>query len=245
MKKRILFGLLLILIVLGAASLLYLSRPGAAPQSQALSAMQSSDQVMVNSSAWITFTPTEELPTTGFIFYPGGKVEAEAYASVLHDIAAEGFLVVDVPMPFDLAVFGVNRAEDVIAANPQIDTWVIGGHSLGGVMAAEYAAVNLDLISGVAFWASYPAEESPLRQSGLAVISIYGTRDGLSTPDKIEASIPLLPADTVWVSIAGGNHAQFGNYGTQSGDQMAEISPTEQHAQIVQAMTQFLSSITP
>jgi pimeloyl-ACP methyl ester carboxylesterase len=147
-------------------------------------------------------------------------------------------------MPFDLAVFGSRRAGKVIAAYPDIDTWVIGGHSLGGVMAAEFAADNLEVVDGLALWASYPAESTSLADSGLAVISIYGTRDGLSTPDKIEASIPLLPEDTIWVPIEGGNHAQFGDYGTQNGDLPALISPADQQAQIVDAMVEFFSSLT-
>jgi pimeloyl-ACP methyl ester carboxylesterase len=207
--------------------------------------MQSSTAVTVSSDDWISFTPTDTAPTAGFIFYPGGKVEEQAYAPILRGIADSGYLAVIVPMPFDLAVFGAGKAQNVIETYPEIEVWVIGGHSLGGVMAVEYAVDHPDQIDGVALWASYPAENTSLADSGLAVISISGTLDGLSTPDKINASIPLLPQDTIWISIEGGNHAQFGDYGTQSGDLAAAISPEEQQAQVVEAMVELLAELTP
>lgn len=244
MKKRTILILIVALLLVVPPSI-YLGRPGSAPQAQALAAMRSSPDVTVSTDRWITFTPTETDPITGFIFYPGGKVDERAYAPVLYDIAAEGYLVVNVPMPFDLAVFGAGRAAKVIAAYPEIEIWVIGGHSLGGVMAVEYAADHLDQIDGVALWASYPAENTSLAAANLAVISISGTLDGLSTPDKIKASIPLLPGDTVWVPIEGGNHAQFGDYGAQSGDLPAEISSESQQAQIGDAMVDFLADLAP
>jgi hypothetical protein len=245
MKKRTVIIIVVIALVLIVPTSIYLGRPGSAAQSKALSAMESSAAVTVSTDQWITFTPAEASPTIGFIFYPGGKVDEQAYAPALHDIAASGFLVINVPMPFDLAVFGTSKAQDVIAAHPEIKIWVIGGHSLGGVMAIEYAADHPNQIDGVALWASYPSENTSLAESGLAVISISGTLDGLSTPDKINASIPLLPQDTIWLPIEGGNHAQFGDYGAQSGDLAAAISQEEQQAQVIEAMVEFLTELTP
>jgi dienelactone hydrolase len=245
MKKRRLVISLVVVILLIIIPAIYLSRPGSTAQSQAIAAMKSSPSVTVSDDKWITFTPTESEATTGFIFYPGGRVEEDAYAPILHDIASEGYLVVNVAMPFDLAVFGINKAEAVIAAHPEIAVWAIGGHSLGGVMATEFAADNPDQIDGIALWASYPAESTSLAASSIQVISISGGHDGLSTPDKIAKSAELLPAETIWLEIEGGNHAQFGDYGPQSGDLTAEITPEEQQTQITNAMADFLSSLTP
>lgn len=244
-KKFVLIILAIIGLLLAVPTTIYFGRPGAAAQAQAIDAMQTSAAVTVSTERWITFAPSNTIPTVGFIFYPGGKVDESAYAPTLHKIAAEGFLVVDVPMPFDLAVFGTQRTEAVIAAHAEIKTWVIGGHSLGGVMAAEYAQDHPDQISGLALWASYPAENTSLAESELAVISIFGTLDGLSTPAKIQTSIELLPEGTVWVPIEGGNHAQFGDYGDQSRDLAATISAVEQQSQIVNAMVEFLSNLSP
>jgi pimeloyl-ACP methyl ester carboxylesterase len=170
-------------------------------------------------------------------------VDYRAYAPAAHQIAAQGYLVVIVHMPLNLAVTDAGAAADVIAAYPAIKHWAVGGHSLGGSMAANFAHSHPDAISGLVLWASYPAGSDNLSASGLKVLSISGTLDGLSTPAKIAASHALLPADTVWVPIEGGDHAQFGWYGPQSGDNPATISREEQQAQIVQATAEFLTQL--
>jgi pimeloyl-ACP methyl ester carboxylesterase len=131
----------------------------------------------------------------------------------------------------------------VIAAYPEIQHWAVGGHSLGGAMAANYAKNHPDTVDGLALWAAYPASSDDLSVSGLHVVSIFASLDGLATGEKIDASRPLLPADTVWVSIADGNHAQFGWYGDQAGDNPATISRQEQQDQVIQATVNLLESI--
>lgn len=204
--------------------------------------LRSSGEVTVTTlGEWITFEPAGQTPSVGFIFLPGGNVDYKAYAPTLNQIAARGFLVVDVPMPLDLAVLGYGQAADVIAAHPEIAHWAIGGHSLGGAMAARFVYENPSAVEGLVLWAAYPAESNDLSNASVRVISISGTLDGLATPDKIAASIPLLPADTNFVAIEGGNHAQFGFYGEQRGDNPAQISREEQQAQIVEATAGFLA----
>lgn len=214
-----------------------------APMPEAISAMQSDNQVDVTSQSWLVFQPIQSIPTTGFIIYPGGRVDPRSYAPQAHAIADRGFLVIIVPMPFNLAVFGSGKASSVIQAYPNIRNWVIGGHSLGGSMAALYAYNHQDQIKGLVFWASYPASSNDLSGSMIKVTSIYGTQDGLATQDKIDASRKLLPADTTWVSISGGNHAQFGWYGPQLGDNPASISRAEQQAEVIQSTLDLLYSV--
>jgi dienelactone hydrolase len=146
-------------------------------------------------------------------------------------------------MPLNLAVFAPDRAAEVMAAFPQIGRWAVGGHSLGGAMAARFALQNPDAVQGLVLWAAYPASTDDLSGHPLAVASIYGTLDGLATEDKIAASRPLLPGNTLWVAIEGGNHAQFGWYGPQSGDGTATISREEQQRQIVAATLELLSRL--
>ena len=134
-------------------------------------------------------------------------------------------------------------ADRILESSPNFETRVIGGHSLGGVMAANYALKHQEMMDGVVFWASYPSGSDDLSASNLAVLSIFGSNDGLSTPEKIAASETLLPKDTVFEKIEGGNHAQFGSYGPQKGDKQAEISPEAQQAQIVNATLKFLISL--
>lgn len=215
-----------------------------APMAEARQALKPDYEVLVSREEWYVFQPILSQPTTGFIIYPGGRVDPRAYAPQARAIAAQGYLVVIVPMPLHLAVFGSDRATQVIERFPGIEHWAIGGHSLGGAMAAQYAAKHPDQVQGLVLWAAYPAKSNDLSASTLKVTSISATLDGLATAKKIEASKALLPKKTTWVTIEGGNHAQFGWYGAQSGDHPATISREEQQAQVVRATVKLLKSIS-
>ena len=199
----------------------YLGQYCSGPMPEALSALQSDEKVQSIASSWVVFRPAGQIPSTGLIFYPGGRVDYRAYAPAARAIAAAGYLVVIVPMPLNLAVLAPDRALRVQAAFPQVPQWVIGGHSLGGAMAARFAFRHPEHVQGVVLWASYPPGSADLSNSRFPVVSISGTRDGLATPEKIVASRALLPSATKWVKIEGGNHAQFGWYGDQAGDNAA------------------------
>jgi pimeloyl-ACP methyl ester carboxylesterase len=209
------------------------------PMPEALAALSSDDQVQVTNGAWLTFRPTGSQPDTGLILYPGGRVDYRSYAPLAREIARKGYTVVIPPMPFNLAVFGAGRASDVIAAHPEIQRWAIGGHSLGGAMAANYVYAHPDAVSGLALMAAYPAGNNSLADRNLDVLSIYGTQDG--AVDQLKAARSLLPTGTEWMAIDGGNHAGFGWYGPQPGDGTATISREEQQAQTVNAVAALLS----
>lgn len=213
------------------------------PMPEALAALESDTRVSVTSGSWLVYEPIDVQPETGFIIYPGGHVDYRAYAPIAHEIAAQGFLAVVVPMPLSLAVLNPDAAADVINAYPQIKNWAVGGHSLGGAMAAGFVHSQPGRVQGLVLWASYPAPSNNLNGFDVRVISIYGTLDGLATPDKIAVSEKLLPPDTTWIPIKGGNHAQFGWYGEQAGDNPATISREFQQKQIVQATVDFLGSL--
>jgi hypothetical protein len=213
------------------------------PQARARQDLTSSSAVNIENGKWISVTPTNMNPSTGLILYPGGRVDPVSYLTVARDIAEKGYQVVIVPMPLNLAVFSPEAADQVIAAYPDIEHWAVGGHSLGGAMAARYAARNSSLVKGLVLWAAYPASSDDLSKDDLKVVSIFGTADGLATKDKIDASRLLLPGDTHWYPIEGGNHAQFGAYGEQPGDNPAQISPEEQQAKIIQATVDLLASL--
>ncbi len=214
------------------------------PMPEALTAMTSDAQVSVTHGPWLAFQPPGEYPQIGLILYPGGRVDPRAYAPTAREVAQAGYLVVIVPMPLNLAVTAPGHATEVIQAYENISHWVIGGHSLGGAMAARFAYQHPDTVAGLVLWASYPAESNDLSERDLAVVSIYGTRDGLATIEKIDASWPYLPPTTIWVAIEGGNHAQFGWYGDQRGDNPATISRAAQQTQIVTATLALLEKST-
>ena len=213
----------------------------ATPMPEALAALQSDAQVNVDTDPWLVFEPATADPAGGLVIYPGARVDPRAYAPAARELARQGYLVVIVPMPLNLAFFAPDRAAEVMAAFPDVDHWAVGGHSLGGAMSARFAYQNPGLVQGLVLWAAYPASTDDLSNYSLAVASIYGTLDGLATEDKIEASRPLLPAGTHWTAIEGGNHAQFGWYGPQSGDNPATISRMEQQEQVVAATLVILS----
>jgi hypothetical protein len=241
--KRIRTILIIILALLAVIVVGFVAYSGIAtadPESVALDALTSDDVVEVQSDDWLVFRPVGESVQTGLIFYPGGYVDPRAYAPAAREIAAAGYLVVIPTMPLSLAFFGANQAAEVIEAFPEVSRWAVGGHSLGGAMAAQFAAGNPEAIAGLVLWASYPADNNDLSQSDLQVVSIYGTSDGVAEPETVEASRPRLPADTVWLPIEGGNHAQFGWYGPQDGDLAPKIDHLEQQALTVAATVRLL-----
>lgn len=234
--KRILLALVVVSVLFVLGFVFWAETPlGPAPE--ALSALESDANVVVTDDDYITFEPVSAQPVTGFIFYPGGRVDYRSYAVPLRAIAEQGYLVVSVPVRLNLAFFDIGAADSVFAQYPQIEHWVVGGHSLGGVASALFAKEQPQ-VEGIAFWASYPADDS-LNNSGLRMLSIYGTKD-MAGMAKFDETRPLLVADAKYVVIDGGNHAQFGDYGAQPGDNEATISRAVQQAQVVQAMVEFL-----
>lgn len=207
--------------------------------------LESSETVLVTQDGWISFRPQDQAPSVGFIFYPGGNVDHLAYAPPLYEIASQGFLVVGVSMPFDLAVFAPNKAQDVIEAYPEIGSWVIGGHSLGGAMAARFVYQNPGVVDGLVFWAAFPSDSNSLAETDLRVLSLFGTSDGVAPLRRIERRFDLLPENTIYIAIEGANHAQFGFYGSQNRDNPAQISRQEQQAQAIRATVDFLKSFEP
>ena len=238
--KRILIGLLAGAALISIGFIFWAESP-LKPTAEAFSALESDSQVTVAVGDYITFQPSNQQPTTGFIFYPGGRVDYRAYAPVLRMIAQEGYFVALVPVSLNLAFFDINAAAPVLSENPEIESWVVGGHSLGGVAASLFAKEHLDQLDGLVFFASYPADDS-LKNADLKVLSIYGTRD-MAGMEKFDETKALLSVDTKYVVIEGGNHAQFGSYGFQPGDNEATISAEEQWAQITAATVDFLQEL--
>lgn len=202
--------------------------------------LMSSQTVTVTNGETVSFipkTPNEE----GIIFYPGGKVKPEAYAPMLYRLAEKGYSVYLCKMPFNLAVFKSNAAENVINHNPQIKQWVIGGHSLGGAMASKFAHDHPGTLKGIFFLAAYPVESTDLSDQDLSSLSLYGELDGLVDTDNIVDHVKLLPNLREISIISGGNHAQFGYYGDQKGDNAAKISREDQQSQVLNSILTWLN----
>ena len=176
----------------------------------------------------------------GLVFYPGAKVEYSAYAPLMRDLAERGYLAVVVQMPFNFAFFDINAADRVRADFPDVGTWWVGGHSLGGSMAAQSAVDHAGdgTLDGLVLLGSYSA--SDLSSTNLGAISLYGSNDQMLNRAKLEDNADLLPKGAETVEIEGGNHAGFGAYGPQSGDGEASITPAEQQSQTADAIDRYI-----
>ena len=164
--------------------------------------------------------------TKGFIFYPGGKVEYTAYAPLMQACAEKGILCILIEMPFNLAVFDISAADGIQKEYPEIEEWYIGGHSLGGSMAAYYLADHADDYEGLILLGSYSTTD--LSATDLAVLSVFGSEDKVMNREKYKDNRSNLPSGLTEVVIDGGCHAYFGMYGSQDGDGTPKITNEEQ-----------------
>lgn len=226
----------------GLAAVLYWFAPFvAAPE--ALVALASDDAVQVTDTRSSTvFAPAADSDDAAgdlatFVLFPGARVDPRAYAVLSRGIAEQSHRVVVLKCPFDTAFFCAQPSPDLVGA----DSFVVGGHSLGGVAASGEASMSDD-VTGVVFWASYPLAD--LSETDLAVTSIYGTADAISTPADIEERRDLLPAGTTYVPVEGAIHSFFGDYGTQPGDGDPGTTREDAQAQIISSTIIALRSPT-
>ena len=227
-KRKILIPIILIVIMLAiavAASAVYLGDYYRADEG-AISSFLPSENITVTAleNGNVVFEPLNA--TKGFIFYPGGKVEHNAYKPLMAELAKEGILCVLIKMPFNLAVFDINAADGIQAQYPQIEDWYIGGHSLGASMAASYLENNLESYDGLVLLGAYSTAD--LSDTELKALSIYCSEDRVMNREKYDENKSNLPADFTEIVIEGGCHAYFGMYGAQDGDGTPTISVGEQ-----------------
>lgn len=166
---------------------------------------------------------------TAIVFYPGAKVEAEAYLPLLDRIRQTGVTCILVHMPFHMAIFDPGAAEEVFPQFPEVEHWYMAGHSMGGAMASQFASGHPDEIDGLILMGAYIYGDYPDENT----LTVYGSLNQ-SVEDRIDYTENI-------VEIEGGNHAQFGNYGPQKGDAPAAISAQEQQEQTAEAVEAFLN----
>lgn len=237
--KRIVFSLLATLLVLAILFFVYVGNYYPASE-EALQILHSTSIVVTETPDAIFLSPISAAPATGYVFYPGGKVDEKAYLPYLAGIAEGGYFCALIKSPFRLAILGINDAQPIISGHPEINQWAVGGHSLGGVAAASFASSNPS-VSGLVFLASYPTKD--LSSLPLQVLSITATEDKVLNWDQFHANQAFLPPSTIFVEISGGNHGQFGSYGSQKGDGTPLITEQEQRQQAVAATLQFLETL--
>ncbi|WP_337879442.1 alpha/beta hydrolase [Rheinheimera sp.] len=242
MLKKIVLGIVALLVLTIAGTLGWMSIPFAYQHEATAAALVSTDQVRVTQGDFISFEPAHSVPGKGILFYPGGKTSPETFAPLMRRFAGQGYLAVIVPMPFNTAFLGIGKADEVIAAYPAIRHWVIAGHSLGGVAAAEYVkTADPSRVEGLLLLASYPG--SDISQLGIAVKSISGSKDSQSTPQKINDNKAKLPAATEYVVIENANHWQFGSFAAELSTEQGLISPAGQAEQVFNQSLAFLQRL--
>jgi hypothetical protein len=216
--KKFLLAVLVMIIIIGGGVLTYLNLD----QYQATLSRQY--QLLEDSGTFYKLDNSD----VGFIFYQGGKVEADAY-SYLEAVEANIFIL---DTPFNLAIFNFGKAQQIVDKYPQISRWYVGGHSLGGSSAFLYAASTNTIIEGIIYLGSYPTEVNQFRQ-----LAIFGSKDGLL---DYNAYLDYFDEDDSVKIITGGNHAQFGEYGIQANDGTATISGSAQRQLVIDYINEFI-----
>jgi predicted alpha/beta-hydrolase family hydrolase len=246
---RIVFAVpLLVLAFLMVVFLAYVRPFVATPTATA--ALRPEDGVRIaERPSWYELIPVREdpsggniKPTIGLMFMPGARIDSHAYAHVLRPLAEAGYLVVVLKEPFGVSLLDADHGKKVLEVHPEITTWAVGGHSLGGVTATSLADQD-ERVKGLVLFASYPADN--VVRTDLKAASISGTADGLTTPDDIEASKGKLPPETSYVVINGAVHSSFGDYGDQPGDGTATIDRSAAQSEITKATLTLLAALAP
>ena len=237
-KKKVVVGSIGIFVLTVFLACVYYLNDYYKADIEAITAFEVENEVIREESedGMIVYMP--EKAEDGFIFYPGGKVEHMAYEPLMKALASEGILCVLVEMPFHLAVLDMNAADGIKEKYPDVTNWYIGGHSLGGSMAAAYLGEHYADYEGLILLGSYSTED--LSQTSLKVLSVYGSEDKVLNVENYVESKSNLPDDYTEVVLDGGCHAYFGMYGAQEGDGVPVISNKKQIALTVDAIMEFM-----
>lgn len=198
--------------------------------------LASDENVLIEEDEYLAFIPNSTVKG-GIILYPGAKVEYSVYSELMYKLALEGYACFIVEMPLNFAIFGVNKADEIIEYYHSIDNWYLMGHSLGGAIVSTYASKHINDIEGVILLAAYSTEDL----SETKVLSIYGSNDLVLSKDKYEENKINLGSNYVESILIGGNHANFGSYGKQSGDGEATLDQDSQIDLTIQSILDFIS----
>ncbi|WP_195269798.1 alpha/beta hydrolase [Eubacterium sp. 1001713B170207_170306_E7] len=240
--KQTLAGVAAALLFLLPAGGIAVNRMTYQPEAEAREALKGNSRVTVEDNGTVAFEPESRKGAAGVILYPGAFVAPEAYAPLALEIAEQGYPVYIARMPMNLAVLSPEQGSRIMALHPEIENWAVGGHSLGGAMAPELAERETQ-VKGVFFLAAYPADDS-IKDADVQVVSLWGSDDGVADLGKVQAAEEIYPGRPVMAEIAGGNHAGFGDYGAQKGDNPAAVSNTEQMRQAAEAVIELLEKIS-
>ena len=245
-KKIIGYGLVIISTVAIGIAWKYYKNLSSPAHPIALEVLGSDAGLTVNNSRWITITPEDGKIETALIFYPGGLLDIEGYAEPFIEIARQGYLVVLVKMPLNLAVLAPSRAKAVIKSIPNVKRWVIGGHSLGGAMAAQFAFENSALLDGLLLFDAYPPKEVDLKSFPAPVGLIHRADRNGNLPENYPEYLKNMPEDLLYYPVMGGTHLNFGRFIPArrfQGQTSPSVKVEDQFEKIITATCAFLSIV--
>ena len=242
--RRIILIILAAILVLSAVIVgmcLFNERPAVQP----VAAYQSSycDTVItIADDGGAEILPLNENADTGIIFYVGAQITPDAYIPLLARVAEQGYACFVPNLTFNMAALEPKAADDMIASHPEIKSWFLAGHSMGGLTASGYADDHRDTVDGLILIAAYTNRD--MSGAELPVLAVYGDADGVMNKNLYDKRLAWNPADFEEHIIPGANHAQYGDYGKQPRDNDAEISAEEQQAQTAEIILDWLNRHT-
>lgn len=200
--------------------------------------------ILEETGDYILLGSDEALPEKAFLFVPGGFVDPHVYLCWMTELVNRypDLLVVQLKHASNLAILNSAKVSLVMKEFDGIESWIIGGHSLGGIVSVFAVAETPDHFDGLILLASWATESRSLQNWETKVLSIYASKDGLATEEEVLSNKAFLPADTEYVRIEGGNHSAFGCYGLQHGDMSADITQAEQQEEMLDAMIHYFNT---
>ena len=250
MKKTLkIIGISIAVLVIGMYAYLAISseRNKAEPSAEALAFMDSDEAVTVQFDDWLTLTPAAKTPKTGIVFYAGANCDVRGYTPVWKAIAAEGYLVVSPTLPFNFAIFNPNAADEVRAAYPEIEQWIIAGHSMGGAMAGTYADNNRDTLAGAIVFDSYPPGSNSLADADLPILTFERARPDGTRSQKFVDNENLYPESVERILIPGAQHMYYGSFdgGSYKEEWEPGIEREAMQSIVIEGLTSWLAENFP
>ncbi|MEI6887276.1 MAG: alpha/beta hydrolase [bacterium] len=232
---------LVVLLVLGGG-LFWWQSGTYLPSSNSLSTISSTISIQDKGSYIQLSNPLKtDTDKVGIVFYPGARIDPSAYKTLLSKIPeTSNSKVFIAKFPLNLAILGVNAGDQIIKDNSDITSWYIAGHSLGGAMISEYLKGTKyeSKINGVIYMGAYPNDDYLLNKK-YKILSLYGSEDKLTTPEKIDSSKSKLPSSSLFIQLPS-NHSQFGDYGHQEGDGNQILDTDSVHTRIIEIIREFI-----
>ncbi len=189
----------------------------------------------------ITFTPVKHQGKIEVIFFQGGMTDPKAYAPLCRDIAERGFTCHLIKMSWRLPQLDYKKASDLFDLSS--GQYVIGGHSQGGKMAAQFVYENPDLLKGLFLVGTSHPRDIDLSNLTIPTLKLYAENDGLASVEEVMENRSRLPRNSKLILVKGGNHSQFGYLGQLFMDNDAQIPLEKQQHETLEHLISFLNEI--